>query len=153
VLWTVQVPWSCTGCSPATAPVFDSSRAYVISQPSLYAIDPVSQSIARTANASYSGTPAVANGVVFGVSAGTLLARSASTGAWLWTFAGDTALNSPPVIANGYVYVSSPSNVYAVEIATHTQVWSAPVGGWLAIASGRLLVAEGGVLHAFVLSR
>jgi outer membrane protein assembly factor BamB len=152
-LWTVVVPWNVSSYSMDTSAVFDAAHAYVISSPSLYAIDPVGQKVVWTATGSYSGTPAVASGVVYAVSAGTLVARDASSGSYLWTFAGDTNLSFPPVVANGYVYVSSGSKVYAVDIATHEEVWSALAGGWLSIASRRLLVAGGdGVLHGFVLS-
>jgi hypothetical protein len=58
------------------------------------------------------------------------------------------------VIANGYVYVASDSNVYGVEIASHTQAFTAAFGGWLGISSGRLLVAgKDGTLSAFLMSK
>jgi hypothetical protein len=51
------------------------------------------------------------------------------------------------------VYVASPANVYAVSIATHGQVWTAAVGGWLAVAAHRLFVAgRNGLLSAYALS-
>jgi serine/threonine-protein kinase len=136
-----------------TAPVFGASLAYVISPPNLVAIDPVSQSVAWTANGTYSGTPAVFNGVVYGLSAGNLIARDASTGALVATMVGDESLKYPPVIANGIVYVSSDSNVYAFDASTHARVWTAAGGGWLTIASRRLLAAgTDGYLRGFVLS-
>jgi hypothetical protein len=56
-------------------------------------------------------------------------------------------------VANGYVYAASANNVYAVQIASHRQTWTAPVGGWVTVASGRLLVAgTDGALHGFVLA-
>ena len=78
----------------------------------------------------------------------------AVTGSLSWTFVGDTALSHAPVIANGYVYVASDAHVYGVEIATHNQVFTAAVGGWLSISSGRLLVASSdGTLSAFLMSK
>jgi hypothetical protein len=66
---------------------------------------------------------------------------------------GDQNLSYPPAVANGYVYVSSKSNVYAVNIASHVQAWTAPAGGWVTVAAGRVLVAgPDGVLRGFVLS-
>ena len=73
---------------------------------------------------------------------GRLDALDASTGQLSWSFAGDGQLAFAPVIAAGHVYVASYWNVYAVDLATHAQVWSAPVGGPIAIGSGVLLVAD-----------
>ena len=153
VLSTTALTWNWTGYSMNTAPVFGPAFGYVISPPNLVAIDPAKSAAAWTANGAYSGTPAVASGVVYGISAGNLIARDAATGALQATLVGDASLKYPPVVAAGYVYASSDANVYAWNAATHAQVWTAPVGGWLTIAAHRLLVASSnGVLHGFVLS-
>jgi hypothetical protein len=137
---------------PNTAPVFGSSLAYVIAYPNLVAIDPADDSVAWTANGTFFGTPAVADGVVYAIDTGNLVARDAITGELLWSFVGDGTLHFPPVIANGYVYVASPANVYAVSIATHRSVWSDKGGGWLAIAAHRLFIAGmGSKLTVYVL--
>jgi outer membrane protein assembly factor BamB len=137
-----------------TSPVFGNSLGYIIAAPNLYAIDPAKKAVAWTANGTYIGTPSVADGVVYGVSGGNLVARDANLGSLLWTFVGDQALTYPPVVVNGFLYIASDKNVYAVEIATHKQVWTQAVGGWLTVASRRLLVASSdGTLHAFVLSQ
>jgi hypothetical protein len=152
-LWSVKIPWQWTGYSMNTAPTFGPSLGYVVAPPNLVAIDPAKMAVAWTANGTFTGTPAVADGAVYAVSAGNLVARDGSTGALMWTFVGDQRLSYPPVIANGYVYVASEANVYAVNIATHAMAWSAPVGGWVTLASGRLLVAgPDGVMRGFVLS-
>jgi hypothetical protein len=149
---TVTVNWNWSGYSMGTAPVFGSSLAYVVAPPNLVAIDPVQSQVAWTANGTYKGMPSVADGAVYAISAGNLVVRNATTGSLLWTFVGDTKLSYPPVVANGYVYVASDSNVYGVDIETHAQVFHAKVGGWLAIASRRLLIAGPGKLSAYVLS-
>src|SRR2546427_5756086 len=94
------------------------------------------------ANDSYIAYPAVAGGVMYALSSGTLRALNANTGALEWVFAGDNALAYPPVVAAGYVYVASTSNVYAVDATTHQQVWTAAVGGRLAIGAGMLVVSS-----------
>ena len=144
--------------SMQTAPVFGSTLlglplAYVISPPNLYAIDPSSNEVSWRATGTFSGTPAVAGGTVYGISAGTLQAMDAELGTPLWTFAGDSALSYPPVIAGGTVYVASANNVYALDISTHQQVWMDSVGGWLSLAAHKLLVAsKDGTLRAYALS-
>ena len=151
---TVTVNWNWTGYSMDTAPVFSSSLGYVIAPPNLYAIDPVSQTVAWTANGAYSGTPAVTADSVYGISAGNLIVRDAATGALKWTFAGDGALSYPPVVANGYVYVASNDNLYAVDTTSHAPVDHQTRGGWLTLGSGRLIVAgRDGTLSAYLLSK
>lgn len=153
VISTVEIPWQWSGYSMGTAPVFGTSLGYVVAPPNLVAVDPATDTIAWTANGTYSGTPAVADGAVYAVSGGNLVVRDAATGALLWTFVGDTALSYPPVIASGHVYVASDQNLYAVSIATHQKVDTAAVGGWLVVGSRRLIVAgSDGTLTAFVLA-
>ena len=57
------------------------------------------------------------------------------------------------MIANGYVYVASDDLAYAVEIGSQTAKWTGTGGGWLSVASHRLLVARAdGVLDAYMLA-
>lgn len=135
------------------APVFDDSRAYLIASPNLFAIDMATSKVAWKANGTYSGTPAVADGVVYGISAGALVARVADTGALAWTFANDLTFTYPPIVAGGHVYVSNEEHLVAIDIATHKEVARKDAGGWLSI-SGRRLLAAGpeGLLRAFALT-
>jgi outer membrane protein assembly factor BamB len=136
-----------------SSPVIAGTHALVIAPPNLHAINLSTQATEWSANGSFTGTPAVANGVVYAISGGTLQARALSGLGLSWSFSGDSALSFPPVIAAGYVYVSSPSNVYAVNASTGQQVWTAAVGGWLSIAEGRLFVARpNGTLQTFTLT-
>ncbi|MEI9942442.1 MAG: MXAN_6577-like cysteine-rich protein [Pseudomonadota bacterium] len=150
----LSISWNWSGYSMTTAPVFGSSYGYVIAPPNLYAIDPTTHLTAWTANGTYKGTPAVAGDSVYGVSAGNLIVRDATTGALKWTFVGDTALSYPPVIANGFVYVASDANLYAVEITTHAQVDHETSGGFLTLGNDRLIVAGAdGTVTAYLLSK
>ncbi|HEY2513929.1 MAG TPA: PQQ-binding-like beta-propeller repeat protein [Polyangiaceae bacterium] len=151
---SMNVTWNWAGYSMDTAPVFSANLGYVVSPPNLVAFDPATQATSWTSNRAYTATPAVAGGVVYAISGGNLIANDAASGSYLFTFIGDGALRYPPVVANGFVYVSSDANVYAVDAKAHTSPWTAPVGGWLTIAAGRLLVASStGVLHGFVLTQ
>lgn len=153
VLSSVTTPWNWEGYSMDTAPVFGPKYGYVIAPPNLVAIDPALAKVAWSDNGNYTATPAVAEGVVYAIDGGHLVALDATSGAVLATMPGDGALAYPPVVASGYVYASSESNVYAFSTSTHAQAWTAPAGGWITIAARRLLVAgTDGVLRGFVLS-
>jgi outer membrane protein assembly factor BamB len=151
---TLAIPWTWTGYSMRTAPVFGSTYAYIVTPPSLYAVNPATMATVWSDGAGYTSMAAVANGVVFGVGNANLRALDAGTGKLLWTFAGDGALSYPPVVANGYVYVASSANTYAVDLTTHQQVWTAAKGGWLAVAGGDLFIAgSDGAVSAYNLSQ
>ena len=153
LLWNNDLRGNFEPYSMNATAALDEQAAYLISPPQLAALDLVTQDFRWIVDANYAGTPAIADGVVYAVSGGALIAVSASTGATSSEFAGDAALSYPPVLANGFAYVSSASNVYAVSTVSLQQVWTAPVGGWLSVASGHLLVAGAdGVLHGFALA-
>lgn len=62
-------------------------------------------------------------------STGTLQAVDLATRNVLWSFAGDGKLVSAPIVINQYVIIGSSSgNVYALDAATGTQVWSGNAG-------------------------
>jgi hypothetical protein len=153
LLWDNSIRGNFDAYSMNATTAVGERAAYVIAPPQLAAIDLETEDFAWIASAAFSGTPALADGVVYAISGGELVASDAATGAPSSTFAGDMALSYPPIVANEFVYVSSDQNVYAVDRTTDTQVWSAPVGGWLSIASGHLLVASSdGSLHGFTLT-
>ena len=150
-LWKLDVASAGTG-NKSTTPTIDGKLAFVIVPPDLHAIDISTKSPAWKKNGNYEGQVAVAGGVVYALSSGSLIARSAASGQLLWTFAGDGNLKYPPVVAGGTVYAASDDNVYALDAATHKAVWSAKFGGWLAVASGRLVVAsQNGEVRAYLL--
>lgn len=147
-LWSTTV--NTTAYSAQTAPVISGGEAYVIAPPDLDAINLTSHDVDWTANGAYAGTPMVSGGVVYGLSALHMVARDATTGALVGTFAGDGQLKYPPVAAGGYVYVASDANVYAVDPSTFKSVWTAADGGWLSIAEHRLFIARSdGKLDAY----
>jgi outer membrane protein assembly factor BamB len=152
--WTASVPWSLPVPDLMTAPVSDGTQIYVIAPPSLYAFVPGQPTPQWTRSDAYSGMPAVANGVVYSISNGSLHANDASTGAIRWTFAADGALNHPPAVAGRWVYVASDLHVFAVDSTTQTASWTGAPGGWLSIAGGHLYVGQpNGVLATYALTR
>jgi hypothetical protein len=139
---TVQSPWKGTAYSMNAAPVTDGDRIYLVAPPTLVAYLPGKSTPEWTASGAYTGMPAVANGVVYSNSGGQLRANDAATGSILWTFAGDSALSFPPVIAGRFVYVSSTMNAYAFDTVTQQVAWTTSPGGWISVAGGRVFVAQ-----------
>jgi len=84
--------------------------------------------------------------------------RDVATGGLKWTFAGDGQLSYPPAIADGYVYVSSDENLYAVDVSTHLPSIKNPLEGgcWRVVDRGshRVIVApKSKPLTEYVLSK
>ena len=109
-----------------------------------------------------SAFPTVADGVMYtitGQSAGnspnaTLNAiGDAGFGSTNWTFLGDGKLTTPPIVADGLVYVGSAAgNLYALDANTGATVWSATLAtapSSFAASNGTLVVAAGSTLMAY----
>ena len=104
------------------------------------------------------GDPAVAGGRVFaGTADGQLQARSAATGALLWSRPGASVLGAPSV-TGGVVYAlgteNGASRLFARRAGTGALVWKRPLpgvltGAWPAVAGGRVLAATSTGIGAF----
>ena len=107
--------------------------------------------------AGYFGTPAVAGGRVFVNSSAGLQARSATTGALLWTRTPGGSRWVGPAVSNGVVYVTGTENgvfkLFAYAATNGALRWMRTLSGsgygWLAVAGGRVLVATSSGLHAY----
>jgi outer membrane protein assembly factor BamB len=99
------------------------------------------------------GAPAVAGGRVFAGIGASLQARSASTGALLWSRPGG-GFGSMPAVTGGVVYSIGLENgtwrLFARSVSDGALRWkrAVPGSGGLAVAAGRVLVATGSGLRA-----
>ena len=112
-----------------------------------------------------SAAPAVLEDAAFMLNGSTLQAVSLSSGATLWSFAGDGTLKSAPIVVDTNVYIGGSSGkIYAVDAVTGAQVWNASVGAaipapdehnvsqpltGLNAGDGLLIVPAGGLLVAY----
>lgn len=111
----------------------------------------------------FGGKAALAGALVLQLNGRVLQARDLRTGVLVWEFYGDGRLGSAPVVVNHTVYIGSGSGLlYAVDLATGDQRWSAVVpftceysceydavgAAGMAAGEGLLLVPAGGILYA-----
>jgi outer membrane protein assembly factor BamB len=108
--------------------------------------------------------PAVNSTTAFFLQSGTLNAKALSGYSTVWSFSGDGGLVTSPIIVGQAVIVGSSSGqIYALDAATGTQLWTANAGGTiysgngnvisgLAAGDGLLVVPAGNTLSAFTLS-
>lgn len=107
------------------------------------------------------GPPAFNGTTGYFLQGGTLNALT-SNNTVLWSFAGDGALTTSPIIVNQAVIIgSSTGNVYALNAATGQQLWTINAGGplqltnyneGLAAGDGLLIVPAGNQVAAYTLS-
>lgn len=126
-LWSWQTGGSTT--SSTLTPALYGGRLYLRDSANDVILD------ARTGRSlgtfPYGPAPAFDGNIAFFLNGAThmLQAIDSTTGNVLWSFTGDGSLVSAPIVVNGYVYIaSSAGNVYAVNIATGTQAWTANAG-------------------------
>lgn len=85
--------------------------------------------------------PAIAYKMVFSVSNDSLYVNDFLNGQLLWTKKINYKINNPPIISNGYVFLSSDNNIVAINIETRSKVWEYKVGGRITIANNNLFLA------------
>ncbi len=91
----------------------------------------------------FSGQPSVAQGVVYAIDAGKLVAVDEESGVPQWTWTPPAGQLTGSLIATRtHVLASTANTVYAVEILSRTHVWSHPVGGQLALGRETLYIAS-----------
>jgi outer membrane protein assembly factor BamB len=112
--------------------------------------------------------PAIGTQTGFFLQSGTLRGVTLANNTVIWSFTGDGLLVTSPIVVGQTVIIGSSSgNVYALDAATGTQVWTqnaggaiAPGAGWgasiplsgLAAGDGLLVVPAGNKVVAYVLS-
>ena len=117
----------------------------------LTAFDTTTRNVAWSVAGHYTGSPAVAEGVVYAIAApqfdagsSQLEARRESDGTLLWSWAVPAPeprkLIGSPLVTNNVVFVSGRTKTHAVDIATRQRVWSFRQGGQLALSAQGVLV-------------
>lgn len=121
---------------------------------SLVDFDTASRSVAWAVPGPFSGSPAYANGVVYALNTSPLQleARSESGGALLWHWTpqqpGETAFVGDVLLTNNLLFASTNVATYAIDLATHSSVWSIAVPGRLALSANGVLYIVAGPSNA-----
>lgn len=165
VLWdmhtdTSDTPGSKTASArdPGNAPVIDTVNniLYCTANFALYAVDLETREVSwmKHSDRRYRTTPALYDGKVYAVQEGVVKMFNGLTGDSLAAFVGDEEFYwyhaRAPVIANGFVFVSSREKTYALDAETLEEVWRYDVRGHLSVGADHLFVSTpDGELYAF----
>jgi Big-like domain-containing protein/putative pyrroloquinoline-quinone binding quinoprotein len=132
------------GWSMNTAPTLGgASNLLATNGGRLISFNLLSRSIGYALTSSFRGQPTIANGVVYVVNNAQVEARNESDGALLWSWTPPGQPAGPMIVTRNLLLVSTAASTYAVDLASHTQVWSYAAGGQLALsAQGILFIAQ-----------
>lgn len=149
VLWQANFNWNWAGWSMNTASAIDGGRAFVAQPPNLIAINLTTHTNDWIATNGFTGSPAVANGIVYAISGDGVQTFSAQSGAQLGFYeaTNDTGLAWQPIVTDDTLFVSSSSATYVFDLGSRRLLQTIPFGGPLSIANGRLYLAgqDGGL--------
>lgn len=144
-----QIPdpsFSWNGWSMNVAPALgDMNDLFATQGWRLVTFDLASKALKWQKTGSFLGNVTIANGTLYVANGSQLEARSESDGSllWLWVPPDRLALANTNIATNNLLFVSTSSHSYAIDIASHQQVWSYQGGGALALSKqGLLFIAQ-----------
>lgn len=140
--------------SVVTTPVIGNTNdLFTITNGQLMKVDLGTESLTWAQSGAYTGTPLVGDGVVYGISNGTVVARAESDGALLWSWVPPAGHSLQTLaLTHNLLFAGTGDMTVAVDLASHLSVWSYPMGGDFALSSqGMLLLTSGSKVAAIAL--
>ena len=140
-----DLSWSWSGWSSRGAVMLgDQQDAFVINAGRLIRFDLAGRTMRYEIAGNFLGQPALRSGVVYAASSDALTALDQGTGAvlWRWPSSGAT-LQGDVVLTRNHAFVHGATSTHMIDLASHAQVWSRAEGGYLAVGSGALFIAQG----------
>lgn len=100
----------------------------VIHDGRLISFDTTNRNIRWQLAGNFSGQPSVANGIVYAINAGALTVHDQQTGnqLWAWEQPADN-ISGTIIVTNSHLFVQTSSKVYAIDLKTHQDIWSATI--------------------------
>jgi Pro-kumamolisin, activation domain/PQQ-like domain/Putative Ig domain len=151
LLWSLTEPYYWHGWSMNCAAPIVNNLAYLNGDLFLTAVNVTTQATAWKVSGTFTGTPAVNNGMLYVISGSQVEILNASTGVTVSTVeTNDTGLTGQPVLGTDSLIVSSSTNTYLFNLQTGALVQAIPYGGPVSVAGGNLYIAgSDGALHVF----
>jgi hypothetical protein len=134
-LYTIADPkFSWDGWTMNGSPVIDNGRLLATQAGRLVSFDLANRKLEWEVKSAFTGNVTVANGVIYVANTGQVEARSEADGSLLWIWIPpESKVNGPIIATRNLLFVGTQANTYAVDIASHKQVWTYNAAGQLAI--------------------
>lgn len=132
------------GWSMNVAPVLGHmDNVLAIQAGRLISFDLTGRTIGWQIDSGFRGQPALGPGVICAINSGAVQALAEDTGNMLWSWAppGASSITSNLIVTDTLLFAATGQTTYAVDLATHTEVWSHSAGGHLALSDGFLYIA------------
>jgi hypothetical protein len=152
VAWSLNLGPNPASGSMATVPVISGNMAYVIRQlgvadtqpQELDAINLTTHQVAWRQAGNFTGSPAVANGVVYALCQQTVVAYNATTGAQVGCYSTGRSENLTwqPIVTDDALFAASNSKTFVFRQGVGEPFQVLPTGGIISLARGRLLVSK-----------
>ena len=145
--WTQDLGWNWSGWSMDRTVCLDSGKAYVVTNSStggdLVCVDLAVPAVAWRVSGTFTGTPAISNGILYACSGGVVKAFNASTGRSVadYTAGTETGLNGAPVVSNDLLLIGSSSKTYIFNQATRALIQTLNFGSQIAVANDLLYLS------------
>jgi len=108
------------------------------------------RSIRYQLTGAFVGQPSVAEGTIYAINGGALVALDEASGTALWAWSPpEPSLQGALIVTKTHIFGTTSTTTYAVDRLSHTLAWSYPAAGSLALGNETLYIASsGGVLTA-----
>jgi hypothetical protein len=149
-LRSINLGWNWSGWTMGRAVAIHGGLASFVGNSQLYVVDLFTFTTSWMLENSFTGTPALANGMLFAISNNAVQVHVARTGDYLGSYVANELLRGQPIVTDDALIVSSDSATYIFDLGTFTVRQTLPVGGQATVANGVLyLVDAAGTLHAY----
>lgn len=140
---------------PVQTPVLGTMGNVLLMGDEIISIDTAEQAVAwRYADEEdgYYSKLAAGGRNVYAISGSKLIVLNELNGHLLWSWTAPNTLTQNIIVTLSHVFVASSYATYAVDLQTHGQVWSYPVGGKLALGrEGALYIVNGSTVTAITI--
>lgn len=149
-LWSVDLGWDWNGWSMWTVLAADADHLFAIGSGKLYGIPTNNPTNYWTVAGKFSGSPAVANGIVYAIDGSEVRAYSANDGKPIGVYTADPNLTEQPIITDDVLIVASAEKTYVFDLYSFELIQTIPFGGRISLANNALFIAGlKGQLHAW----
>jgi hypothetical protein len=116
----------------------------------LVSFDLLEEDVAWEVDGQFNGNPAVAGGKLVVPDGNLLRVLEQDSGATLWTWSASDRVFGNVVLTNRYAFVNAAGSVHAIDLASHTSVWSSDgVTGSIALEDGLLVISNPSGIYAY----
>lgn len=139
--WGYDLPFEAFGMSVQTVPAIDDENVYLISAGSLWVININTHNLVWSGGTDLTGSPTVANGIVYAITPNGVSAYNGKTGQLIRSYSAPEAFWQP-IVTDDLVIVASRTDTYVFNKSTGQLLQHIPFGGYLSYGADTLLIAD-----------